>query len=171
MIEIGVKGSRFVVAVAAAFVAAVSFGASGYHSCGHYRPTCHSVRVAHCHPHVRHFVRPYGHHHCYGYEYEYDPYYIPGVAVVSTPVVVEECVVKPDVQCCSALDAYQHHGIIGGTLRLVFGICFGDNHRPVASDKPVQVVAANDAKPQNRSSTDTLVKENGEADSRPLVQE
>ena len=118
------------------------------------RPCCHSA----CHKYaVRH-----GYSHAYSHAYRhypshryhvgsyccYDPYAYYGVTFATPAVVVEEpvvvpqpVVVRPAVRCCSAIDAYQHHGLVGGTLRLVFGICFGDNHEPVVAPAPVQVAS------------------------------
>ena len=119
------------------------------------RPCCHSA----CHKYaVRH-----GYSHAYSHAYRhypshryhagsycvYDPYSYYGVTFATPAVVVEEpvvvpqpVVVRPAVRCCSAIDAYQHHGLVGGTLRLVFGICFGDNHEPVVAHASAKVVAS-----------------------------
>lgn len=152
MIKIGVKGIRFVIVLVAMLGSLVSFGAGRNRPCGCYRP-CRPVCVRRCYPcppppPVRHYIRPAGFRRCVSYTRA--SCYMPVTTVVSSPVVVEECVVvAPDVQCCSAIDSYQHHGIIGGTLRLLYGICFGDGHRPVASDRPVQTVPVDDANAQN----------------------
>ena len=118
------------------------------------RPCCHSAcrKYAVRHGYSSAYCHAHRHYHSYRYHAgsycDSDPCSYYGVTFATPAVVVEEpvvvqrpVVVRPAVRCCSAIDAYQHHGLVGGTLRLVFGICFGDNHEPVVASAPVQVAA------------------------------
>ena len=119
-------------------------------ACPRHHSACHKYAVRHGYSHVYgHAYRHYPSHRYHAGSYcVYDPYSYYGVTFATPAVVVEEpvvvpqpVVVRPAVRCCSATDAYQHHGLVGGTLRLVFGICFGDNHEPVVAPAPVQVAS------------------------------
>lgn len=129
------KKSRIFIVFAVVLAHCPSFGASGYNQCGGCRTSCHLKNGTRCRIQrtARHYVRHHNRHH-QSFCYVYDPNYIPGVTIVSVPVVVEECDVSPDMQCCSVGDTYRHHGLIGGVLRLIFGICFGDGLRSAAVD-------------------------------------
>ena len=132
-------------------------------ACLRHHSACHKYAVRHGYSHVYgHAYRHYPSHRYHAGSYCcYDPYSYYGVTFATPAVVVEEpvvvqqpVVVRPAVRCCSAIDAYQHHGLVGGTPRLVFGICFGDNHEPVVAPAPVQIASAS-----------------GEAASSPLQQQ